>query len=284
MRRFELVNIHPDYNSYQRLIDLYQEKHRSESFDELEISLNEWFSANLCSALGGILDKLKENMLSVRFGWIEGKTEKILRKNDFLSYYSYPSIEDKYHTTIKYLKLKKTEGRYFFKFIENELINHPELPELSSALKEKIAESIFEIFTNAQIHSETDHIYTCGQFFPSKNIIDFTITDTGIGFKERIKRSFDREIKATDAIRWAFKDRNTTKPNIPGGIGLAILREFISFNKGKIQVVSDNGFYKIDSEGEETKEFNGSFPGTMVNVQFRTDDTGSYSLKSEDIY
>ncbi|MDR4507873.1 MAG: hypothetical protein MRJ65_06500 [Candidatus Brocadiaceae bacterium] len=44
----------------------------------------------------------------------------------------------------------------------------------------KITESIYEIFVNAQIHSETDFIYTCGQFFPNKHMIEFTIKDTGI--------------------------------------------------------------------------------------------------------
>jgi anti-sigma regulatory factor (Ser/Thr protein kinase) len=283
MRRYDLENIQPDYNGYQQLIGLYQEGEKTESFDGLEININGWFSADLCSPLGGILDILKENLISLRFGRIESGAEKILKKNGFLSHYSYPSMEDKYHTAIKYLKLRKTDSRYFFRFIERELINHPELPELSDVLKEKIAESIFEIFTNAQIHSETEHIYTCGQFYPAKQIIDFTITDTGMGFRERIKRSFGKEVRSVDAIKWAFNDRNTTKVGIPGGIGLVILKEFVGLNKGKIQVVSGNGFYKIDSNKEETREFRGLYPGTMVNVQFRTDDTKSYSLLSEDV-
>jgi membrane protease subunit (stomatin/prohibitin family) len=62
---------------------------------------------------------------------------------------------------------------------------------------------------------------------------------------------------------------------------LALLKEFILLNNGKIEVVSDNGYYKIDSNGEELRDFDGSFPGSCVNVQFNTNDKNSYSLVSE---
>jgi len=74
---------------------------------------------------------------------------------------------------------------------------------------------------------------------------------------------------------------NSTKHDISGGIGLAILEEFVSLNKGKIQIVSDDGFYQLDSNGVQTRLFSGSFPGTIINMQFKTDDTTSYSLMSE---
>jgi hypothetical protein len=48
-----------------------------------------------------------------------------------------------------------------------------------------------------------------------------------------------------------------------------------------MQIVSDNGFYQFDSSGVVLKTFSGKFPGTIVNLQFMTNDTTSYSLKSE---
>jgi hypothetical protein len=64
-------------------------------------------------------------------------------------------------------------------------------------------------------------------------------------------------------------------------LGLAVLREFVNVNKGKMQIVSNEGFYQFDSDGETLKEFQGEFPGTIVNLQFRTVDNNNYSLKSE---
>jgi anti-sigma regulatory factor (Ser/Thr protein kinase) len=204
-----------------------------------------------------------------------------MQKNDFLSYYGYPRVVDDKHTTIKYLKLKPTDGRFFHGYIVSELLNRPELPQMTQELKKKISESIYEIFVNAQIHSETDFIYTCGQFFPSKNKIEFTITDAGIGFKNRINKRFKKNLNSVQAIKWAASDGHSTKTNISGGIGLALLKEFITKNNGKFQIVSDDGFYQYESTGEQLKLFSESFPGTIVNLQFRTDDTSSYSLQEE---
>ena len=41
------------------------------------------------------------------------------------------------------------------------------------------------------------------------------------------------------------------------------------------------GFYQFDDNGEVLKLFKGEFPGTIVNLQFRTDDTNNYALKSK---
>jgi hypothetical protein len=62
---------------------------------------------------------------------------------------------------------------------------------------------------------------------------------------------------------------------------LALLKEFVGKNKGKMQIISDNGFYQFDTKGVIVKTFRGEFPGTVVNLQFCTDDRSNYALKSE---
>ncbi len=229
------------------------------------------------------MDQLIQGLNTIYISSIPTNIQTILQKNNFLSYFGYDSELDINRTTIKYLKLKPTDSRFFHRYVVEELLNRPELPLMSSPLKKKITESIYEIFVNAQIHSETGFIYTCGQFFPKKHTIEFTVTDVGIGFKKRVNNRFASNLSSVQAIRWAIKDGNSTKQGISGGIGLAILREFIIKNSGKIQIISDDGFYQLDSEGEQTRLFLGSFPGTIINMQFRTDDTASYFLNSENM-
>jgi hypothetical protein len=280
MSNFTLRNIDTSFDSYQQLINLYNEN-REKLFDTIELYLQQWFSANLSSALGGILDKLIENLNIVNICNLPANIETILKKNNFLSHFGFQKVVDVNNTTIKYLKLKPADGRFFHSYVVAELLNRPELPEMTSALKKKISESIYEIFVNAQIHSETDFIYTCGQFFPARHEIEFTITDTGIGFKNRINGRFGSNLSSVQAIKWAVNDGHSTKHGISGGIGLAILKEFISKNRGRIQIISDNGFYQIDSGTEQCKLFSGSFPGTIINMKFKTDDTSSYLLSDE---
>ena len=52
-------------------------------------------------------------------------------------------------------------------------------------------------------------------------------------------------------------------------------------NKGKFQIVSLDGFYQFGVGGELSGIFSGEFPGTLVNLQFRTDDINSYIVKGE---
>ncbi|WP_010662916.1 ATP-binding protein [Marinilabilia salmonicolor] len=277
-----LVSINNTFESYQSLISLF-EQHKDKLFGNIHLEIHNFFAANMSTALGAVLDKFTANLNDIHFDYLSPQIETILLKNDFLTYYGKQRALDVNNTTIKFQKLKPTDGKYFKNYVIEELIegHNTDLPRMSDGVKEKIIEAIYEIFVNAQIHSETNFIYTCGQFFPNKNKIEFTIVDIGIGFREKINRRFGRSLSATQALKWAVQDKKTTKQGVSGGIGLAVLKEFIGINKGKMQIVSNDGFYQFDDNGEDLRIFNGEFPGTIVNLQFRTDDRNNYSLKSE---
>lgn len=278
----KLVTINNTFESFQSLIHLY-ENHKDELFGEIHLEIHHFFAANMSAALGAVLDKFVSNLNDIHFDYLSPQIESILLKNDFLTYFGKQRAVDTNNTTIKFQKLKPTDGKYFKNYVIEELIEGhiADLPQMSKGVIEKIVEAIYEIFVNAQIHSETKFIYTCGQFFPNKNKIEFTIVDTGIGFREKINNRFGSQLRATQSIKWAVEEKKTTKEGISGGLGLAILKEFVGVNKGKMQIVSNDGFYQFDSEGESLKTFEGEFPGTIVNLQFRTDDINNYSLKSE---
>lgn len=275
-----LGTINNNVFSYTQLIELYH-RNKDRYFDKIELNLNDFFAANMSAALGGILDLLEQNLNEINISVQNRNTEQILLKNDFLSYFGATRIPDTNHTTIRYQKLTPSDGKYFNNYVVNQLMERNELPEMSEVVKEKMTEKIYEIFVNAQMHSESENIYTCGQFYPSKNKIEFTIVDMGIGFKNKVNTRFKSNLSSVQAIIWATKDKNTTKESMTGGIGLALLKEFITFNKGKMQIVSDDGFYEFDFEGERHYIFEKPFPGTIVNLQFRTDDNSSYIHQSE---
>mgnify|MGYP001337592157 FL=1 len=277
-----LTSINNTFESYQKLITFY-ENNKNKLFEEVHLNLSHFFAANMSAALGAVLDEFTSNLNRVYFDSISPQIEAILLKNDFLTYYGGQRAIDRNKTTIKFQKLKPTDGKYFKSYVIEELIegHMADLPKMSQGVKEKMVEGIYEIFVNAQIHSKTDFIYTCGQFYPNKNKIEFTIVDTGDGFKEIINQRFSSNLSAVQAITWAVQDKMTTKVGVSGGIGLAVLKEFIRMNKGKMQIVSDDGFFQFDESGQVTRTFNGQFPGTIVNLQFNTDDDSNYSLKSE---
>ncbi len=281
MKEFTLTDINTSFSCYNQFANLYKEL-KDVYFDTINIKLEKWFGANMSAALGGVLDKL-DFTASINVSSKNEAILSILKKNGFLANYGYEKNPDVNNTTIQYLKLRASDSRYFNSYVMNELLSRSDLPKMSDSLKKKIAESIYEIFVNAQIHSKSDYIYTCGQFFPHKEKIEFTIVDMGIGFKKHINDSFNFSLSSVQTIKWALINGNTTKKDVPGGIGLSLLTEFIKLNRGKFQIISDDGFYEV-GETENSGFLDSPFPGTIVNMEFRTDDTNSYRLSSESDY
>ena len=64
---------------------------------------------------------------------------------------------------------------------------------------------------------------------------------------------------------------------LPGGAGLSILEAFIKVNSGKIQIISDFGFFernfsksRLKSEVKENMLYR--FPGTIITLEINLDD------------
>lgn len=277
-----ISSINNNFESFQQLIRVY-EKNKHKFFENIEVEFSGFFAANLSAVLGAILDDFLERINNVELGKIPLDTEKILLKNDFLSYFGRERKFDNNHTTIKYQKLKPSDGKYFKNYVIDELIDghSSDLPKMSRGVKDRIIEAIYEIFANAQIHSGSEYIYTCGQFYPRRNSINFTIVDVGVGFKHKINNRFNKNLSSEEAIAWAVEDSHTTKTNVSGGLGLAILKEFVVMNNGKMQIISGDGFYQVTQNEIKSKTFEGEFPGTIVNLQFCTNDNNNYALKAE---
>lgn len=275
-----LWQIQNTYHSYQQLINLYA-NHKDDWFENIEVKLPGWFSANTSSVLGAILTIFQNNLNSVNVS--AGSSKSILKRNGFLSHFGHAKTIDYNHTAIEYQVLSTEDDRYFNNYVFKKFISRPDLPTMTDALKDKLAESIYEIFINAKMHSQTEKIFVCGQFFPKQHEIIFTITDIGIGIKNVVNNRFGSNLTAVQAIDWAIQDSHTTKVDVSGGIGLALLHEFIQLNRGMVQIVSNEGFWQLDRNGKTINSFTGEFPGTMINISVCTNDTNQYRLSSESI-
>ena len=282
--RFPLPRICHDYVSFDALACLHAQT-KEYLFRDIEIDMKatSWFDADMCAAFGAILYSLEENLNMVNLLHIPQSVERILSKNGFLSHYGRVKIPDRWGTTITYQRFDVKDDRYFARYIEDELIHRSEIPKMSRGLLKKFRESIFEIFSNAILHSHTDlGIFSCGQFFPNRNRLDFTVADLGVGIRQNIKNHIGLELSPEDAIIWATKEFNTTKRGkVPGGLGLKILCEFIDLNGGSIQIVSDAGYWQRKNKKTVTKPLSYPFPGTVVSVEIDTSDKHVYSLASE---
>lgn len=279
-----LPEIRHDQAGFERLVCL-QAQTKDCSLADIDIDMNQtsWFDADMCAALGAILYRLGDNLNTVRLANIRPGVEQVLSKNRFLSHYGRENIPDHWGTTIPYQRFDVKDDRYFASYIESELMRRSEMPTMSPGLLKKFRESIFEIFSNAVLHSRSEQgIFSCGQSFPKRHQLDFSVADLGVGICRNIKDSIGLDLPPEDAIAWATEGSNTTKRGqIPGGLGLKLLKEFIDLNGGRIQIVSDAGYWRREKGKTFTARLSQAFPGTVVSVEINTADTQSYVLASE---
>lgn len=282
--KYTLQDIRHTKDGFEALIRLYTET-KDLIFENINIDMQkvQWLDADMCAAFGAILYRLSDNINAVKLINLDSRIETILAKNGFLSHYGNKKILDKWGTTISYQRFDAKDDRYFVDYIEKELTNRPEIPDMSAGLSKKFQESIFEIFGNAVSHSQSKlGIFSCGQFFPARNHLVFSIVDLGIGIQQNINNIMGLDLAPDKAIIWATIGNNTTKTGqVPGGLGLKLLCEFIDLNNGCIQIVSDAGYWKREKGRIETAIFYQSFPGTAVNIKINTADKGSYRLSTE---
>lgn len=243
-----------------------------------------FLEANLCALIGTIFEILESKNNKISLININSAVETILRKNAFLLPFGYEKIVDNYDTALTYMKFTPKDDTGFYNYIQNELLNKPQFPSHSEKLGKEITRNIFEIYENARTHGKCDYIHTCGQFFPRKSDkpLHFTIVDKGINIKQNVSTYLNQDIEASDAIEWAMVKGNTTKTGeTSGGLGLAVIFNFIKLNKGKIQIISSDGFYEFKNGNVVKKQLNSIFDGTIVNIKFNLNDLNHYVLKEE---
>lgn len=252
----------------------------------MDFSEVEWIDANLLSIIGAAIEKRqKECQIKYRSDSINQIQSDLWGRNGFGRYFGL-SEHKRYDTTVDYKVFEKSQAKDFGKYIDENLLTKSGLPELSSALKRKMSYNIQEIFGNAPLHGACDKVISCGQYFPKKKELIFTIVDCGNTIKENVERYFSH-INAKSpphGIAWAVVEDNSTKEIVngkSGGKGLALLKEFVALNGGEIHICSGKEIWEYKNNGEKVDTISSNFPGTIVTIKIRMDDNKSYSLTSE---
>lgn len=248
----------------------------------LDFSSCVFFEANMSAPLYAVISQLKSASNDVSIENVPQGISTILQKNKFLTHFNRAAMRDFNQTTLPFHIFTNTEGELFHEYITN-YMQEKGIPAMSKELTKRFRQSLLEIFLNAVLHSEsTSGIFVCGQYYPTKQRLDFTIADAGIGIPENVRRYTRNQVSACDAIQWAMQEGHTTKTgNQPGGLGLKLIKDFIHINKGKMQIVSQSGYYTYSAKEESIWDMSHDFPGTCINIEINTADTSSYCLQSE---
>lgn len=269
----DFYDIRNEFNSYNKIINTYYEI-LNNNYSEIIFNCKNvlWIDASLVSIIESLLSDLKEKNIKINFINLKDDVKLILRKNDFLLKYGYERVSDLNNTTVKYSNFLLHEDKKVLEYIQTEVFKPNVVSEINIKIKQQIKKSIFELYNNSSTHSESKSgVFCCGQYFPKKNKFEFMITDTGIGIKNRIKKDLNQILNGRDAINKIINELKTTKKDITGGLGLQLLKDFIEKNRGKLTIISNEGFWELDENKIESKLLDKEFIGTSICLSIKTD-------------
>lgn len=277
-----------DKAGYEFLCKLYEEMHAIETGDiYVDFSRCRTFDANLSAVLGAIFDKRQKEGCQVYLGAPKAPgVRRVLSRNKFFRAFDLNTANEDRDSYIEYRRFGGSDTQAFKEYIDTELIQKRQFPNCTKKAKDKIIESVYEIFANAVSHGGCDRVYCCGEVHSrnNKTTLDMTFVNLGLSVVDNVNRFMDEKgesiMSSCEALNWAFVEGNTTK-QITGGLGLAILKQFIDMNKGAIQMISGDAMLEMNETGHIDTKLDKWFHGTIVTVEFNCDDDKTYQMTDE---
>lgn len=282
VRTFSMPTIRSDLQGFEDLASLLADasdcQNENVAFD---FSQCEFFDAHMAAAFKVILSKIEDRNNTIKIIKVPNSISAILQKNHFLSDYGFGKVWDVNKTTLPFRVFFPEDEHQFVEYLDEHLEGKG-VPQMTPALTKRFRQSIFEIFANCGMHANSKRgIFVCGQFYPRKYHLDLTMSDVGVGIRTNVRKIIPK-ISSTKAIEWALQEGNTTKTGAqPGGFGLKLLQEFVELNKGKVQIISRQGYYEFSGGTPKYFLMNYDMPGTTINFEIKTNDNNSYCLRSE---
>lgn len=132
-----------------------------------------------------------------------------------------------------------------------------------------------EIINNVFDHSESPFgCYVCAQAYPREQRLLLSVIDFGKGFYASLSPHYRRISNDAEAIALAVQQGISSKTRRRNaGRGLYILSEWVKERNGQLEIVSQSGHWKQDSQGiPHTRNLSFDFPGSCINLSIHAKD------------
>lgn len=144
----------------------------------------QWFDSNLCSPLGALLYQAQLGGSSILLD-APGPILGAWSRNGFAYAFGGGDMIDTFDTTLIYQRFERRRERRFAAYVQRELMPK-DIPKMTPPARRQFERNLQEIFNNAVNHAASERgVFSCGQFFPHKNYINFTVCDLGVGFRTK---------------------------------------------------------------------------------------------------
>jgi hypothetical protein len=243
---------------------------------ELDFSKMNHIDANLASVLASIKYRLDQRRckLIVR---LAGATFYTFKRNGFISYSNGkpndPSVVDERESTIPLRVFRLDEDEAFTQYLKKDFFGNRGVTSLTKTEVDRLINHFSEIYQNVFMHANTtDPIFACGQFFPSKRELKFTLVDLGDGFLKKVREKTGGQISSeASAVQWALLGNTTRDVEKfgPGGGVLKSIREYCKQHNGSILIVSGADYCIAGAGPVESGKLACAFSGSMVSLVLR---------------
>lgn len=275
------INDNPD--DFDRLFQLWSQVNGDGLDVTFDFSRCRFLRQNGVAFLGGLARLIVYRGGRYRFAWdtLDSKISANLSQNGFMGAFA-DDAGPWLGNSIPFREDAKADKNSLMDYLKSHWLGRGWV-SVSHALRDVIVGRVYEIYANAFEHAESAiGLFSCGQHFPKRRELNLTVVDFGVGIPSNVRIFVQRpNLQAHKALEWAFRPGTTTKPNGMGrGMGLDMLRQFVSLNKGKLEVYSHDGHAIIDGAGVRVQTRANFFEGTLVNLSLVCDDS-YYCLASE---
>jgi len=266
------------YTNVSGLNQLESFYRRASEYSDASINIGvkemQWIDGNMSAMLGAALYRLhtKRNLtFTISFDDVKKKFP-ILFRNGLIST---DAIVLEEGSTIPFKSFLPDDKDGFIQYVVSKLLVHDGMPEFKPDAMDRLTDDLAELCCNINLHSQTaEPFFVCGQYYPKVKKVIFTVTDIGKGFLPKIQAVTNGDItNSKDAILWAIKGGNTSKPDAPGGINLNKMKEFFTNHDGHMHIITGDAYYSTQHANNEDRPdgiatVNQQFMGSTIHLVF----------------
>jgi hypothetical protein len=244
---------------------------------QLNISPCPMIDANLSALILAIAHKLQaEN--KVRVFVLLGDHMGVFVRNGLINHLAGKGNTNPYgdyrESAIALTTFSIEQDAEFCNYLRRDFFGHRGLDALQLSTKNILIDHFTEIFANVIQHANTRYpVFSCGQYYPEKRQLKFTLIDLGEGFLPKIQAQTGGQVSTDlNAIIWSTHGLNTTRDIDlygPGGTGLKLLKNYCAGNNASFHICTGGGYVNFLKARTMEYTLDTPLPGSMVNLIFR---------------
>jgi hypothetical protein len=281
--RIKLKTVNDGLSDFDYLFELWSQMQGKSGPVIFDFSECRFLRQNAVAFLGGLARLLAYRSTSVSFDWttLRSDVRENLAKSGFLEAFG-AGEHQIVGNTIPYREMSGSNAKQVAAYLRDQWLGRGWVA-VSPTLRDAIVSRVVEIYDNAKVHARSPiGVVSCGQYYPRLQRLKLTVVDFGVGIPATVRAYLHRPaMSAADAIDWALQRGTTTKPgSISRGVGLDLLKTFVSTNDGRLEIFSGGGYAVISRYADHQTDRGPAFAGTLINISLRCDET-YYVLGSE---